>query len=253
MKAIKPFPTIEEVFKNPEEFYKLVFFPLLTIDLEALGKGTGKVHFISVYGDGDPDIEFEDNNMNYDFIRFKRNGDKYLFDGDLTVLPHFDELESWHNDALKEFEENKDEYLQPKKDWDEVKNSKWKKNRELSKKVSEDYDYYISGLINYWVTRDKYFETGKFIQGGNYLENYSNHEREFCSELDDEIEFNEENTLEDLCSHIDDYIMDSGETTQDKKYIGACTGYNYIEFGEDEIYLFVDEQKNEAVQYFIWT
>lgn len=42
------YPTIEEVFDAPMDFYKTVFFPLLTLDLNTMNKGEGKVHFITI-------------------------------------------------------------------------------------------------------------------------------------------------------------------------------------------------------------
>ena len=47
---MKLYPTIEEVFEQPIDFYKTVFFPLLTIDLANINKGNGKVHFVQ-YGE----------------------------------------------------------------------------------------------------------------------------------------------------------------------------------------------------------
>ncbi|WP_336686460.1 hypothetical protein [Chryseobacterium bernardetii] len=36
-------------------------------------------------------------------------------------------------------------------------------------------------------------------------------------------------------------------------FIGSVTGYNYSELGEDEILLFVNEDKTEVFQYFNWS
>ena len=58
---MKIYPTIEEVFENPSEIYKAIFFPLLTINLPDLNKGEGQVHFLTVWGNGNPDLNFEVN------------------------------------------------------------------------------------------------------------------------------------------------------------------------------------------------
>lgn len=63
---MKLYPTIEEVFEEPTDFLKTVFFPLLTIDLAAMNKGEGKVHFLTVWGNGNPELDFKDDLFNYD-------------------------------------------------------------------------------------------------------------------------------------------------------------------------------------------
>lgn len=76
---IKLFPTIDNVFENLTESHKAVFFPLLTVELNEIEKGNGKVHFISVYGNGNPDMSFSDKNIGYNFIKFKLSSPTYLF------------------------------------------------------------------------------------------------------------------------------------------------------------------------------
>jgi len=49
------YPTNNEVFEAPSTIFKTIFFPLLTIDLKDLNKGEGKVHFVTVWGNGDPE------------------------------------------------------------------------------------------------------------------------------------------------------------------------------------------------------
>lgn len=254
MKLIKPFPTIEDVFENPEGFYKTVFFPLLTIDLEKLGKGTGKVHFVSVHGSGNDEILFSGDKLGLHFINFKRCGNKYYFEGDLSILPHFDKLPTWYDHALDEYEQNKDTYLHTSTDYDKP-NTSWKQNRERCSEIDEECNYYMESLINYWVTRDKYFETDKFIQGSYYLEGCSDVERNFYIELNNDEAFKDGDTVEDLCNHIENYLISSEQpqSTKGKTYIGSCAGYNYREWGEDELYLFTNEQTNEVIQFFIWS
>lgn len=226
---MKLYPTIEEVFEQPMDFYKTVFFPLLTIDLADMNKGNGKVHFVTVWGNGNPELKFKDDLFNYDFIKFDWTGEKYLFNGDLSSIETFDRLNEWYREAEQEYLENKTDYL-TRKSFDEVDESHFYLQNERRESVSFEYYHYINGLINYWITRDKYIETGQFIQGSAYTGDYSDEERKI---------FNKLNT--------------TGVTTRSNELIGKITGYNYSEFGEDEISLYIDRKQNQVFQKFNWS
>lgn len=223
------YPTIEEVFDQPLNFYKTVFFPLLTIDLEAMDKGKGKVHFLTVWGNGNPELNFKDELFNYDYIRFDWSGDKYSFKGDLSSIETFGKLEEWYVEAEEEYVQNKVDYL-THKTWEEVNDSHLAKQNRRRKKISFEYYYYVKGLINYWVTRDKYLETGKFIQGGAYTDDDSDHERKIYNKL-----------------------SKTGITTRSNELIGKVTGYDYSGFGEDEISLYIDRKQSQVFQKFSWS
>lgn len=226
---MKLYPTIEEVFEQPMDFYKTVFFPLLTIDLANINKGNGKVHFVTVWGNGNPELKFKDDLFNYDFIKFDWTGEKYLFNGDLSSIETFDRLNEWYREAEQEYLENKTDYL-TRKSFDEVDESHFYLQNERRESVSFEYYHYINGLINYWITRDKYIETGQFIQGSAYTGDYSDEERKIFNKL-----------------------STTGVTTRSNELIGKITGYNYSEFGEDEISLYIDRKQNQVFQKFNWS
>lgn len=235
MANIRLFPTIEEVFVDPTSFHKAMFFPLLTVELDSINKGIGKVHFITVYGNGDPEVEILDGNFGYNFIKFKRIGDKYKFEGDFSQMPKFEKAVEWYHEAEIIYKEHKDKYLHK---------TEFVKNED---KRSFHYYYYIKGVINYWLTRDMYLETGKFIQGNSYSDGCSGHEREIYESLGGE--YNDEYGLEYL-----EELLDGLEGNIDSlNFVGSVTGYNYSELGEDEILLFVNEDKSEVFQYFCWS
>ncbi|MBO9582701.1 MAG: hypothetical protein J7574_00935 [Flavobacterium sp.] len=237
MPQIKLFPRIEEVFENPSEFHKIVFFPLLTVELSSINKGNGKVHFITLFGNGDPEVEILDSNFDYNFVKFQRVGDKYKFEGDFYQIPKFEKAIEWYKEAETIYKEHKDKYI--------VKTEFVKEEDQRRRKINFDYYYYIKGVINYWLTRDMYLETGKFIQGNSYSGGYSNHEREKYESLGDDHEYDFE-----YLQPILDYLEMDLESLD---FIGNLTGYNYSELGEDKIFLFVDEKKNEVLQYFAWS
>ncbi|MDR2834643.1 MAG: hypothetical protein LBV69_00380 [Bacteroidales bacterium] len=228
------FSTIEEVFEQPTEMYKTLFFPLLTIDLLEMGKGPGKVHFISVWGCGGANeyMIFDDVSFGFDFIKFGWTGEKYLFDNKLFNPEYTETLLKWHAEIEQEYAENKADYLTPKKPGKEVEESNLVKREKERAKTSGDYNLYAKSLLNYWITKDKFFETGKFIQGYNYTHGYN-------------PEVQARQTFISLSK--------TKETKLSKEFIGKVCGYNYKDNGEDEIGLYIDRKQNKVFQKFNWT
>ena len=239
MKNIKLFPSIEEVFENPTEYHKAIFFPLLTVDLNEIGKGNGKVHFITVHGNGDPDIEIPGTEFGYNYIKFKIIGDKYTFDGNINEIPNIAKTLEWYKEAEAIYQEHKEKYF--------TKTEFSKLEDERREKIDFDYYFYIKGVINYWLTRDKYKETGKFIKGGAYSNGDSDHERE-AYEVMGGI-YDDEYGLE----YLEPVLNELEISIDELNFIGSVTGYNYSELGEDEILLFINKDKTEAFQYFNWS
>jgi hypothetical protein len=224
---MKLFSTIEEVFEKPSEIYKTLFFPLLTIDLNEMEKGNGKVHFISVWGDGGADdyMIFDDISFGMDFIKFDWTGEKYFFNDNLFNHKYKEILIKWYDNAEKEYTENKAYYL---KHTEESYKSILEKEKKW-KKISHDFYMYTQQLINYWVTRDKFFETGKLIQGSAYTHGCNDEVRKtFIS------------------------LSKSKESKRNNERIGTICGYNYKENGEDEISLYIDRKQNKVFQRFKW-
>ena len=231
MIEMKLFAAIEEVFENPEEIYKTLFFPLLTIDLSQMDKGEGCVHFLSVWGNGGAnDYMIEDDiSVGFDFVRFGWTGKKYLFDNSLFNPEYRETLLKWYNEIEKEYVENKIDYLTPKSSIEAQKSFLTQQNK-MREKISLDYQLYATSLINYWVTRDKYFETGKFIQGSAYTDDMNDEERKIFISL-----------------------SKTKKTTRNNELIGKVCGYNYKDYGEDEISLYIDRKESKVFQKFGWS
>ena len=228
---MKLFSTIEEVFENPTEIYKTLFFPLLTIDLQEMEKGQGKVHFVSVWGNGGANdfMLFDDASFGFDFIKFGWTGEKYLFDDKLFNPEYKETLLKWYVEIEQEYADNKADYLTPK-NWQEARESNLVKREKEREKISFDYYLYAKSLLNYWITRDKFFETGKFIQGSAYTYALNNEVRKtFIS------------------------LSKTKETKLSKELIGKICGYNYKDNAEDEIGLYIDRKENKVFQKFNWT
>lgn len=240
---MKLFPTIEEVFQAPKEYYKYIFFPLLTIDLAQHNLGKGLVHFVSVWGNGNPELELDKGIFEYNYIKFIRDGNKYIFNGKLEGIETFENAEKWYEEANEEYIKNKVDYLKERK-FKEVKESNLYKSLEKRKNIDFYYYHYANGLFNYWITRDKYIETGKFIQGGFYSNANSGHEREIVEKIGGKIDY-------DDFEYFLELLETTNEKIEDKQFIGSLTGYDYISFGEDRIHLFLD--KDEVLMYADWS
>lgn len=223
---MKLFPEFDEVFYQADDIHKMLLFPLSTVDLNSLNKGNGKVHFVSVCCVHEPSLPYHNPNLfNWDTIRFDWDGERYNFKGDLSIIPNFDKIPEWYAEAFQEYNQYKDEYCRLKTR-EEVKNSTFYIKHQNRKQIDWAYADYINSVINYWVTKDNYLATGKFIQGSAYLEDMSKHEREKFVEMDNEPTSN---------------------------YIGRVQGYHYIDGGEDIIELFIDRENNQVYEMFDWT
>lgn len=227
---MKLFPTIEEVFESPNKIHKTLFFPLLTINLEEMEKGKGLVHFVSVWGCGgaEPFLISDDINYGFDFIKFDWTGERYVFDNHLFAIEYKETLLKWHSGIEKEYLENKSDYLTPKTS-QEVNTSNLVKRENERAKMNGALDTYAKSLINYWVTRDKYFETGKLIQGSAYTHAY-----------DDEIRR----------AYIS--LSKTKETKLSKELVGKVCGYNYKIYDVGEIGLYIDRKQQKVFQKFKW-
>lgn len=225
---MKLYPTIEEVFENPTKMYKAVFFPLLTIDLNNMNKGDGKVHFVSVLGNAYPYLVVDNLNYGFDFIQFEWTGEKYRFDNSLFDPIHLETLLKWYAEVEEDYLENKAHYLK-NHTFEEARNSHLEIQNSRRKKISHDFYMYGQRLINYWITRDKYFETGAFRQGYAYYG------------------YNDELNKPVLS------LSKTGQTNRSDELVGKVCGYSYVKFGEDEIKLSIDRKQNKISQKFKWT
>jgi hypothetical protein len=227
---MKLFPNIDEVFENPTEMYKTLFFPLLTIDLSEMEKGQGKVHFVSVWGCGDASNELITDEKNYgvEFIKFDWTGEKYLFDNSLFDKKYKKTLLKWYSEMEQEYIENKADYLTPKTR-KEAETSNLVMREKVRAKIKGDFGIYAESLLNYWITRDKYLETGKLIQGSAYTHGRNNEVRRTYISL-----------------------SKTKETKSSKELIGKICGYNYKDNDVDVISLYIDRKENKVFQKFGW-
>ena len=243
MRVIKKklFPSIEEVFVKPQSYYKYVFFPLLSIQLS----GKVWVHFISIYGIGNPEIPQPDAHVKYCFAKFIREEDKYKFEGSMDWVENYESLPEWYKEAEEEYLANKVEYLK-EQDFKSAQTCLYAQNKQRRMKENEEQAFYIDGLLNYWITRDKYIETGKFIQGGHYTEAHSGHEREILEKPDkEEIEYISESAMH--------YLGKLNESIANMSYIRYVHGYDYMANGGDSIHLYLSADNKEVLLYFEWS
>ena len=229
---VRLFPELQDVFADVQPWFEAVFFPLLSVDLDSVGTGPGVVHFVSVHGSGDPELALRDDWFAFDRIRFDWDGQRYRFGGDMGMLPGFDQLPRWLAEARQLYAA----YLvgaaslppanPPDAPQDLMERLMWA----AANHERVAHQRYLSTTINYWITRDKYHETGRFVQGSAYAEGASDDERPPFERL----------------------IQWHGPGLQRRK-IGTVIGYNYKQGAEDRIHLFIEPGRQQVVQRFGWT
>jgi len=138
----KLFPKLEDVFVEVTDAHRVVFFPLLTIDLKSINKGEGELHFISYFRSGE-DALISDVNFSYNFMRFKMVGSKYQFNGDFNKVYLFEKSKEWYKEAKEIYQEHREKYL--------VNSNFVKEEDKKRKEIDFDYYYYIKGILNYWI------------------------------------------------------------------------------------------------------
>jgi hypothetical protein len=226
---MKLFPTIEEVFSNPLPIYKTIFFPLVTINLgEDMDKKEGKVHFISVLGDAYPYLIKDGERFEWDFIRFDWDGTHYQFDNSVINMEETAPLLEWYASIEEDYNKHKSEYLK-NHSWEEARDSHLEKMRIKRRKISHDLYMYADMLLSYWITRDKYLETGLFIRDYGYY------------------------GLNDQVNKPVIILSKTGITNRSDELVGKVCEYNYLTYGEDEIKLSIDRKKQQIIQKFYWS
>ena len=93
------FPDLDEVFHEPLPLMACLFLPLISLDLPSLGLGAGRVHAVSVYESGTPELEWLPPELDYDRVQFDWDGTRYRFRGDLSQLERLHPLPDWYAEA----------------------------------------------------------------------------------------------------------------------------------------------------------
>lgn len=234
------FPDFNDVFYQADDIHKMVFFPLLTVDLETLGKNKGKVHFVSVFGNGNPELTYTNPTLlDYDNIRFEWDGERYYFAGDLSNLKNIDDIPKWYDEAVQEYTQFKDEYC-CLKSWQDAENANFAIQCEKREQTDFNYAHYVKSLINYWVTKEMYLKTGHFIQGSTYLDGIYGDLDKFNPK-----EYERKPTIGKLSN--------KPATNRSNELIGQVCGYNYVQGGEDQIKLSIDRKNNQVFEKFAWS
>ncbi|MDR3323672.1 MAG: hypothetical protein LBS89_05670, partial [Zoogloeaceae bacterium] len=95
----------------------------------------------------------------------------------------------------------------------------------------------------YWITRDKFRETGKFLLGSHYTEGSSGEELEAYVALGTPADADD----------LEYWAEYAGDLIHGKEYVGNLKGYHYISGGDDDIVLFVSQNGQDIVQYSNWS
>jgi len=235
--GIIPFPEISDVFIDDYENNQLCFLPLCSIDVSKIDPSkSGVFHFLNIWDSGDYNSKYFDIYRNQYWIRFSVKDNKYEFNGSYSSFPKFKSLKKWRTEVLKDFEENREEYLKPKT-FSEYMDSGYKKKEEKRNTKGSEYSLYYKMTLSYLITKENFKRTGKLIQSLYFTNAFGYEERNFIDQIGG-------------IARMPRYEMPVNKLGQTLNYIGKVTGWYYNEHGVDSIHLFYDREKKDAVQVF---
>lgn len=232
---VQLFPELGDVFHEPTPWMACVFFPLLSVQLDSLGSlgvGAGRAHAVSIFDSGIPEHDWLEPELGFDHVQFDWDGQRYRFRGDLSKLKRLQSLPAWYAEAQAVYQGHRLDAAafeamlgtQP---------GPWQALQDWAKQRPDERLSYQQHLVNFWITRDAYRATGRFIQGGAYLKGHSSHERE-------------------PHGHLLRTRQDSGEG-QGWQKVGSVCGYNYVDGGEDQISLYISREQGKVLQRLGWS
>ena len=232
---IRLFPEPQDVFLNASPLVQALFLPLLSVDLATLGLGAGQVHVVSVVDSGDPDLDWPEPELGVDHVQFDWDGERYVFRGDLAQFAHARMWPAWREQAWAGYLGHALDAaaFQAMLAGSEHPVQAWCDAWQADTAVPLAQRCYVAKLVNFWVTRDAYRATGRFIQGSAYLSGHSPHEREPV-----------------------EHLMRTPQTVGDMpgwlKVLTLC-GYHYADGGEDQIGLYLSREPGQVLQRLGWS
>ncbi len=226
------FPELDEVFHEPAPLMACLFLPLLSVDLPSLGLGTGRVHALSIWDSGIPELEWLAPDLGYDQALFDWDGARYRFRGDLSQLERLHPLPDWYAEAQAFYQSHALDaeafhgmLAQRAGPWQALQT--WAQQR-AGERLS-----FMQHWVNFWLARDAYRATGRLIPGSAYLKGHSPLERAPHGHLLRTPQF----TAED----------------QGWQKVGSLVGYNFVDGGEDCLKLYLSRERGQVLQRFAWS
>jgi len=231
------FQNIKDVFVEPEQ-KDLVFFPLCTVNLkEVIPDRNEWVHFVDIWNNGNPEEFTFGENLTRDSITFELKDSKYYFFGDLKAFPKFSKLASWRKESIEEFNANKEEYIEIPSPDEFEKSDRYQKELERED-IDFDYYLYIDHSISYLVNKERFNRNGKLTTHKSFPKGHKFKEYKPIEQIGGQPQWEQKDmTPKDV----------NGKPLT---FIGQVTGFNYVQNGSDNIYLFLNEKTNEIVQIF---
>ena len=233
---LKCFNDIENVFHETDLKYNLIFFPMCSVNLNQIIPNRNEwVHFVDVWNNGDIEERYFHENRTRGLIRFKLKDSKYFYKGNEIAFPKYDRLGEWNDEALKEFEKNKLEYLEIGDRKDFLKSSRKMIEDEREKK---DFDYYlyVDQMLTYLVTKERYKSKGKIYNQKSFPKGYKIKSKEKINQIGGKPQW------------IQRDMTPTSKEGKPLTFIGDVTGFNYMANGTDKLYLFLDEDNGDIVQ-----
>jgi hypothetical protein len=261
---IIPFPDFNNAFNVINGNEKFIFLPLATIQFnEHPAFENRRFHFVSIWDTG----TYEENyfnafRKNIRCIKFKIENNKYSYLAE-PKFPFINLLPKAYDLIESNFQENIDYYLKPKSSRQfSIEDKIFSDGKELVFNSLEDFDkpdaaYYFERITQYLYTRKKYELFDKINADFAYLETFAGlttttTKEKLIAEFNDEGKSKNEiiNNLLEKPNWLQkpEEILDSLNLI----FIGSVSESDFTN-GSSEIYLFWDQENNEAYQFFQWT
>jgi len=231
------FPRIDEVFHKSRNL-DLVFFPLVSINLnEVVSNRNELVHFVDIWNNGDiEDYMFNDYRTRY-IIKFQLEDSKYYYHGDEKAFPKFSTLSNWNKEADDEFNSNKEEYTKiPTPAAYKISNRRIKEVEREN--IDFDYFLYVDQKISYLINKKRFKENGKLITHKSLPIGYEYKNHEPFRQIGGKVQWEQRD------------MTPLDKNGNPLTFIGHVKGFNYMQNGSDNIYLFLNEETNEVIQIF---
>ena len=172
-----------------------------------------------------------------DLIKFKLEDSKYHYQGDEKAFPKFAKLKNWNEESYDEFNSNKVEYTEIPTP-EEYQKSNRKSNELKRKKIDFDYFLYVDQVISYLANKERFKKNGKLITHKSFPKEHDVKQYNPIKQIGGEPQWEQKDSTP------------SDENGNPLTFIGHVKGFSYMQNGSDNIYLFLNEKTNEAIQIF---
>ena len=235
---IEIYPKIENVLADTQ--LKCYFHPLLTYTY-TLSQKDYKIHLLATDGLYCEKIFLNSEN---NFFGFGYNDGKYEFLGNIECFVEYDKIPMVYDFLIKDFQENKDAYLQNKISTQAYLKKIEDKLKKLANFKDFDYmNYYAEAIYSYEFTKYHYEKTGIHSHISVITENYGKDDSDFLLAKDDALGILDEFFMNLQWNLQNDYGVSKAmfccatDTYRFMSIIGGSVAFAFLDKSLDKVYI----------------